>query len=92
MFTPNDLKFRGSYSIGSKEYAALDDGAYIHIYDLSYIDFKREYADYNDFCQQVRAISDESAISRHCREMGIRGAYTAGSCVYVSAAADDDDQ
>ena len=83
MFTANDLKYRGEATINDTTFLILDDGCYVHVYRDEDVDYSTEYGDYNDFCRAVRAISDEAIIAAVCREAGIRGAYTSGSCVWV---------
>lgn len=92
MFKPTDLKIAAEVIVNDITYIVLDDGCYTNVYEDGEIDWDAEYGDYNEFCQAVDAVSDESVIAEVCREAGLRGADTAGSCVWVEAAKDDGDE
>lgn len=86
MFTANELTIRAEATIDGTTYVVLNDGTFTHVYRDEDVDYSVEYGDYNDFCQAVDAIDDEAIIAAVCREAGLAGAYTPGSCVWVPAA------
>ena len=88
MFTANELKVSGEATINEINYIILDDGSFTNVYREDDVDMNEEYGDYNDFCQAVDAEDDEEIIALVCREAGVKGAYTAGSCCWVDAAKD----
>ena len=91
MFNVNDLKTLGTAFIDGTTYVVLDDGPMTCIYDADDLDEDREYADYNEFCQEVVAIDDEDLIRRVCIEVGIPGAHLPGCAVWVPAEEDSEE-
>ena len=88
MFTANEITTNFEATINGIAYIVLDDGCYYNVYAADDVDLNAEYDDYNDFCQAVDAIDDEEIIALVCRDAGIKGAYTPGSCCWVDAAKD----
>ena len=90
MFTTANLTIIDTVTVNhndmSFELAIIDDGQFAHVYDSSDLDADVEYSDYNDFCQRVRAHSNEAIIAKAAAAAGLDGAYTAGDCRWVEAA------